>query len=160
MKGSQGEPGVDGIDGNPGAHGPRGSPGPQGFEGAKGATGIDGRPGRQGIPGRNGHIRPPGHLIVRHSQTDLVPDCPAGTRKLWEGFSLLYLEGSEKAHGQDLGKSDMNAVTYGHFAQHTWVISWHLLLQCNLFHAPDFKYCRRHNLLNFAVFAENRRFDN
>lgn len=31
--------------------------------------------------------------------------CPVGMAKLWDGYSLLYLEGQEKAHNQDLGKS-------------------------------------------------------
>ena len=60
-------------------------------------------PGRNGLPGPSGHVRPPGQLIVRHSQTVQVPVCPPGMKKLWDGYSLLYLEGSEKAHGQDLG---------------------------------------------------------
>lgn len=29
--------------------------------------------------------------------------CPAGMPRLWTGYSLLYLEGQEKAHNQDLG---------------------------------------------------------
>lgn len=32
-----------------------------------------------------------------------VPVCPRGMRALWIGYSLLYLEGQEKAHTQDLG---------------------------------------------------------
>ena len=48
-------------------------------------------------------MRRPGQLIVRHSQTVEIPVCPPGMAKLWDGYSLLYLEGSERAHGQDLG---------------------------------------------------------
>lgn len=29
--------------------------------------------------------------------------CPQGMAKLWDGYSLLYVEGQEKAHNQDLG---------------------------------------------------------
>lgn len=30
--------------------------------------------------------------------------CPVGMAKLWSGYSLLYMEGQEKAHNQDLGE--------------------------------------------------------
>lgn len=43
-------------------------------------------------------------LLVLHSQSDQEPLCPEGMAKLWTGYSLLYLEGQEKAHNQDLGK--------------------------------------------------------
>lgn len=29
--------------------------------------------------------------------------CPQGMDMLWDGYSLLYVEGQEKAHNQDLG---------------------------------------------------------
>jgi integrin beta 8 len=29
--------------------------------------------------------------------------CPEGQTKLWDGYSLLYIEGNEKSHNQDLG---------------------------------------------------------
>ena len=60
--------------------------------------------------GQPGRFRPPGQLIVRHSQTVEVPKCPNGMRKLWDGYSLLYLEGNEKAHGQDLGKKKKKTI--------------------------------------------------
>jgi hypothetical protein len=41
-----------------------------------------------------------GFVVVTHSQTPTVPQCPQGTQKLWEGYSLLYIEGNEKAHNQ------------------------------------------------------------
>lgn len=44
-----------------------------------------------------------GYLLVKHSQTDQEPMCPVGMNKLWSGYSLLYFEGQEKAHNQDLG---------------------------------------------------------
>lgn len=44
-----------------------------------------------------------GFLLVLHSQTDGEPTCPMGMPRLWTGYSLLYLEGQERAHNQDLG---------------------------------------------------------
>jgi len=29
--------------------------------------------------------------------------CPPGTELMWDGYSLLFVQGNEKAHGQDLG---------------------------------------------------------
>ena len=42
-------------------------------------------------------------MLVRHSQTSNVPRCEPGELQLWDGYSLLYLEGNEKSHHQDLG---------------------------------------------------------
>lgn len=67
-------------------------------------TGPVGPPGPGGDPGLPGASVPTGFLIVKHSQTTDVPRCPAGSR-LWDGYSLLYLEGNERSHNQDLGKS-------------------------------------------------------
>uniref|UniRef100_A0A4W3K944 Collagen IV NC1 domain-containing protein n=1 Tax=Callorhinchus milii TaxID=7868 RepID=A0A4W3K944_CALMI len=71
------------------------------------SRGFPGSPGADGIPGIPG---PPGSasvahgfLLTRHSQTRDVPVCPAGTQQIYEGFSLLYVQGNERAHGQDLG---------------------------------------------------------
>jgi len=33
----------------------------------------------------------------------MLPECPAGQARLWDGYSLLYIEGNEKSHHQDLG---------------------------------------------------------
>jgi integrin beta 8 len=44
-----------------------------------------------------------GYTLVKHSQNEQVPMCPQGMAKLWDGYSLLYVEGQEKAHNQDLG---------------------------------------------------------
>lgn len=46
-----------------------------------------------------------GFLLVLHSQSESVPTCPDGMTALWSGFSLLYLEGQERAHTQDLGQA-------------------------------------------------------
>lgn len=45
-----------------------------------------------------------GFFFTYHSQTDMVPECPAGTKVMWSGYSLLHFMGNEKAHGQDLGR--------------------------------------------------------
>lgn len=42
--------------------------------------------------------------MVKHSQNSQIPMCPQGMAKLWDGYSLLYVEGQEKAHNQDLGQ--------------------------------------------------------
>lgn len=34
-----------------------------------------------------------------------VPVCPAGTTFIYSGYSLLFINGNERAHGQDLGKN-------------------------------------------------------
>lgn len=66
-----------------------------------GQRGIPGDSGRNGLPGPT---LPSGFMIVRHSQSTSVPTCPQGMSPLWDGYSLLYLEGNERAHNQDLGK--------------------------------------------------------
>lgn len=66
--------------------------------------GFPGRSGVRGPPGVPGTTQPSGYLLVRHSQSREVPECSAGQVKLWDGYSLLYLEGNEKSHNQDLGK--------------------------------------------------------
>ena len=66
--------------------------------------GQKGNPGLSGPPGRDGDAPPTGFLLVRHSQSTEVPMCPEGHTKLWEGYSLLYIEGNERAHSQDLGE--------------------------------------------------------
>lgn len=53
------------------------------------------------MPGRSVGV---GYTLVKHSQSEQIPPCPVGMNKLWEGYSLLYVEGQEKAHSQDLGK--------------------------------------------------------
>lgn len=44
-----------------------------------------------------------GFLITRHSQSTEVPFCPEGSNLIYDGYSLLYVQGNERAHGQDLG---------------------------------------------------------
>ena len=76
-------------------------------------TGRDGPAGEDGVPGRSGEPGPPGpaaiqgiNFITRHSQTTIVPDCPFGMRKMWDGYSFLFMQGNERPHGQDLGKDE------------------------------------------------------
>lgn len=45
-----------------------------------------------------------GFLVTRHSQTVDVPSCPQGTSLIYDGYSLLYVQGNERSHGQDLGE--------------------------------------------------------
>lgn len=84
-----------------------------------GSRGLQGPPGPDGLQGPPG---PPGaasvahgFLITRHSQTTDAPLCPQGTARLYDGFSLLYVQGNERAHGQDLGEM--------HCMQYQWKFS-------------------------------------
>ena len=96
--GDGGLPGLQGPDGLPGDRGP---PGDVGLDGLPGFRGPVGPPGNPGLPGGS---LPNGFLVVRHSQTANVPQCPVGQSKMWEGYSLLYIEGNERSHNQDLGE--------------------------------------------------------
>uniref|UniRef100_A0A8U7NSS6 Uncharacterized protein n=1 Tax=Corvus moneduloides TaxID=1196302 RepID=A0A8U7NSS6_CORMO len=103
--GAKGFRGPEGDVGAPGCPGFPGSPCVTGLPGPPGLRGVMGPPGQTGVPGQPGpHIRSAsGFLLVLHSQSDREPLCPQGMPKLWTGYSLLYLEGQEKAHNQDLG---------------------------------------------------------
>ncbi|KAK2488427.1 hypothetical protein MC885_004441 [Smutsia gigantea] len=120
--GIKGLPGLPGLQGLPGPVGPPGDPGHNGLPGFDGASGRKGDPGLPGQPGTRGLDGPPGpdglqgppgppgtssvvhgFLITRHSQTTDAPQCPQGTVQIYEGFSLLYVQGNKRAHGQDLG---------------------------------------------------------
>lgn len=104
---------MDGPKGPPGFSGPPGAPGLRGLpglQGPAGPTGLTGPIGQPGVPGENGlpcEASPDyltGILLVKHSQSQSVPECERGHVKLWEGYSLLYTDGDERAHSQDLGK--------------------------------------------------------
>lgn len=87
----------------------------------KGPPGLDGLPGLKGKPG---DIGPPttattmrGFIFTRHSQTTAIPSCPEGTQPLYSGFSLLFVQGNEQAHGQDLG--NVPVLVFSHFLPYT-----------------------------------------
>uniref|UniRef100_A0A8C4QYM4 Collagen IV NC1 domain-containing protein n=1 Tax=Eptatretus burgeri TaxID=7764 RepID=A0A8C4QYM4_EPTBU len=65
-----------------------------------GGPGFKGAQGQPGMPGRGVSV---GLLLVKHSQSEDVPQCPLNMPHLWDGYSLFYVEGSETAHNQDLG---------------------------------------------------------
>lgn len=68
-----------------------------------GLAGPKGFPGPDGLPGT---ASPPlGFIYARHSQTTDIPVCPNGQNQLWDGYSLLYVQGNERTHGQDLGEN-------------------------------------------------------
>ncbi len=95
--GKKGERGKDGLPGLPGIRGENGEPGPVGY---LGFPGPKGQPGEEGIPGPQSVAD--GFYIVRHSQTDRIPSCPNGYKKLWDGYSWVYSVGNGMGHGQDL----------------------------------------------------------
>lgn len=66
-------------------------------------TGLQGPPGVPGAPGGASSYLT-GFMLVRHSQAESVPICPSGLTQMWAGYSLLYIEGNEKSHNQDLGE--------------------------------------------------------
>ncbi|CAB1317870.1 unnamed protein product [Coregonus sp. 'balchen'] len=82
--------------------GPREMLGPVGTLGL--VVGPPGSQGDRGYPGSTGSVSS-GFLLVIHSQSVEVPVCPEGSSPLWTGYSLLYLEGQERAHTQDLGQA-------------------------------------------------------
>ena len=88
------------------SQGQRGNNGLIGPPGERGLTGPAGQPGIPGAPGgASAYLT--GFLLVRHSQSEQVPICPGGLTQMWIGYSLLYIEGNEKSHSQDLGKYNM-----------------------------------------------------
>uniref|UniRef100_A0A8C2ZZG7 Collagen IV NC1 domain-containing protein n=1 Tax=Cyclopterus lumpus TaxID=8103 RepID=A0A8C2ZZG7_CYCLU len=101
--GPDGWPGLPGFKGSTGAPGRAGIPGPHGYPGIRGFTGPNGDLGYEGPPGPPGPPGVSGFLLAIHSQSVQVPQCPEGSSQLWVGYSLVYLEGQEKAHAQDLG---------------------------------------------------------
>ncbi|XP_053293946.1 collagen alpha-4(IV) chain-like [Pleuronectes platessa] len=103
-KGEKGSAGSMGGPGLPGPAGPNGYVGDPGEVGQQGFIGPQGPPGEQGPPGHRRTSRS-GFLLVVHSQSVQVPQCPEGSSQLWVGYSLVYLEGQEKAHTQDLGQA-------------------------------------------------------
>lgn len=131
--GPKGEEGLPGYNGQNGVKGEPGFPGPQGetlhvinarcwcsllcchFFGSTdffislGPRGHPGPPGPNGVPGPAGPPGPSsmdhGFLVTRHSQSVDIPLCPEGTSLIYDGYSLLYVQGNERSHGQDLGET-------------------------------------------------------
>ncbi|XP_063370277.1 collagen alpha-2(IV) chain-like [Cydia amplana] len=99
--GLPGEPGIAGPVGPPGARGLIGLPGWPGKPGVEGPMGLPGDIGFTGLKGEKGEPGLPvplmftekqissGVLLVKHSQTQVIPSCDAGHVKLWEGYSLF-----------------------------------------------------------------------
>uniref|UniRef100_A0A3B4FV59 Collagen IV NC1 domain-containing protein n=1 Tax=Pundamilia nyererei TaxID=303518 RepID=A0A3B4FV59_9CICH len=110
-KGIPGPQGILGPRGSPGREGAclpgyRGDPGEPGYPGRKGPNGRPGTPGHKGpagLPGRTGPSYADSFLIVRHSQSIHLPECPHGTSFIYSGYSFLFINGYKRAHGQDLG---------------------------------------------------------
>lgn len=73
-----------------------------------GAAGLQGHTGAKGVPGPPGPCIDAPHqdsfLFTRHSQELYIPECPAGSTEVYSGYSLLFINGNNRAHGQDLGK--------------------------------------------------------
>lgn len=97
-------PGLDGPPGAPGLRGLQGLQGPPGKPGLQGPIGPTGPQGEAGLPCEASADYLTGILLVRHSQSEEIPTCDRGHIKLWDGYSLLYTDGDERAHSQDLGK--------------------------------------------------------
>jgi len=103
MKGDKGPPGLNGPPGPVGPQGPKGDRGSDGRPGLNGYPGAPGEKGEAGRPCEQQNDYQSGFLVVKHSQTTKIPQCEAGQIQLWTGYSLLYVEGNERAHNQDLG---------------------------------------------------------
>ncbi|VEL36995.1 unnamed protein product [Protopolystoma xenopodis] len=104
--GDRGEPGVKGLPTPfPGPFGPSGAPGLSGQRGEPGYRGPPGDQGPTGRPGRNGTIGlgDAGHLFALHSQNEKAPECPPFTSPLYNGYSLVTLQGDGDSVTMDLG---------------------------------------------------------
>ncbi len=78
-----------------------------------GITGSQGAVGAKGVRGPRGPItdtvEKDSFLFTRHSQELVIPECPAGSTEVYSGYSLLFINGNNRAHGQDLGKTRLAA---------------------------------------------------
>uniref|UniRef100_A0A8C1IA79 Collagen IV NC1 domain-containing protein n=1 Tax=Cyprinus carpio TaxID=7962 RepID=A0A8C1IA79_CYPCA len=96
--GPAGDKGDRGYPGFPGQVGEKGEPGEQGPKGLQGPKGEVGPKGSQGPPGSRD-----GFFFTKHSQRISVPACPPESKLVYSGYSLLFINGNNRAHGQDLG---------------------------------------------------------
>ncbi|KPP57418.1 hypothetical protein Z043_124864, partial [Scleropages formosus] len=111
QKGETGRTGEPGFSGFSGQKGEMGLPGLQGFRlvsvSKKGPPGLSGPPGFKGIQGPPGSYIPStlsdSFLFTRHSQRATEPTCPEGSTQMFSGYSLLFVNGNNMGHGQDLG---------------------------------------------------------
>lgn len=75
-------------------------------------SGEVGPKGSQGPPGTKD-----GFLFTKHSQKTLVPACPPGSKRVYFGYSLLFINGNNRGHGQDLGmkhRQTIHTTTHAH----------------------------------------------
>ncbi|KAK5605072.1 hypothetical protein CRENBAI_001124 [Crenichthys baileyi] len=104
LKGTAGETGQRGQHGG---YGLKGEDGDKGGVGRKGENGAKGQIGAKGPRGAQGEWGVPsgmnGFLFTRHSQDRIIPQCPPGSSFVFDGYSLLFINGYSRAHGQDLG---------------------------------------------------------
>lgn len=91
VPGQKGELGMVGNEGLPGIPGVRGPPGEPGKKGEPGEDGPIGAPGPPGLPGPPASAS--GFSVTLHSQTPNAPPCPFDYVKMWDGYSLLYVQG-------------------------------------------------------------------
>ena len=118
--------------------GPPGQIGEKGERGFDGRNGEPGRPGIPGIPGKDGEDCKvelnylSGNILVRHSQSSSFPSCANNEVKLWDGYSLLYFEGNEKSHHQDLGKIISNFLKFQNLSYYNILQAWLVLVLIDL----------------------------
>ena len=107
------------------------------MQGPSGPAGEEGRPGERGAVGERGpSVSGHGFVYARHSQDTVLPTCPGTHKQLWTGYSLLYTQGNERAHAQDLGDagSCLRAFTTMPF------MFCNLNQQCNVASRNDYSY--------------------
>lgn len=103
LRGEKGDRGLPGLEGARGLQGLRGEIGMTGQAGFDGRPGSPGQKGEPGLPCTHAPDYLTGQLLVKHSQTPEIPECHPGHIKLWDGYSLLYVDGNDYPHNQDLG---------------------------------------------------------
>jgi collagen type IV alpha len=64
---------------------------------------LPGIKGNAGLPCSSAPDYLTGILLVKHSQSEEIPRCDAGQIQLWDGYSLMYVDGNDYPANQDLG---------------------------------------------------------